>query len=129
MALSTHTGSTETWSSVVQWVQACSASHSCMDKVNIDWYPTRLVESMRNGKFRVIRSDSCSFQRGRGYITLSHRWGKDDFMKLTKDRLAQFQNGLPSAMLRKTFQDTLIVAQRIHGHSVRLDRLPVHCPG
>lgn len=123
MTLPSHTGSTETWSTVNQWVQVCSELHSCTAKVNRDWYPTRLIERMPDQRVRIIRSDSSSFQPGRRYITLSHRWGDDNFVKLTKDNLSEFENGFPTAKLRKTFQDALIVAQCMDIPYVWIDSL------
>lgn len=123
MALPSDTGSTETWSTINQWVQVCSELHSCTAKVNGDWYPTRLVQRISNERFRIIRSDSSLFQPGRGYITLSHRWGDNNFVKLTKHTLSELENGFPIAKLRKTFQDALIVAQRMNIPYVWIDSL------
>lgn len=81
------------------------------------------MERISNERFRIIRSDSSLCQPGRGYITLSHRWGDDNFVKLTKDNLAELENGFPIAELRKTFQDSLIVAQRMNIPYVWIDSL------
>lgn len=129
MTLPSDTGSTETWSTINQWVQICSGSHSCTAKVNGDWYPTRLVERISNERFRIIRSDSSLCQPGRGYITLSHRWGHNNFLKLTMDNLSELENGFPIAELRKTFQDALIVAQRMNIPYVWIDSLCIIQPG
>lgn len=123
MTLPSHTGSTETWSTVNQWFRICSELHSCTAKVNKDWYPTRLVERISNERFRIIRSDSSLCQPGRGYITLSHRWGNNNFVKLTRGNLSELENGFPIAELRKTFQDALIVAQRMNVPYVWIDSL------
>lgn len=125
MTLPSNTGSTETWSTIGQWLRVCSELHSCTAKVNRDcqWYPTRLVERMPDDRFRIIRSDSGLFQPGQGYITLSHRWGNEDFVKLTKDNLSEFEKGSQIDKLRKTFQDALIVAQRMDVPYVWIDSL------
>lgn len=123
MTLPSDTGSTETWSTVNQWFQVCSERHSCTAKVNGAWYPTRLVERISNERFRIIRSDSSLCQPGRGYITVSHRWGDNNFVKLTEDNRSQLENGFPIAELRKTFQDALIVAQRMNIPYVWIDSL------
>lgn len=125
MTLPSNTGSTETWSIVGDWLRVCSESHSCRAKFNGDceWYPTRLVERVSNGMFRVIRSDSRLLQPGRGYITLSHRWGDNNFVKLTKENLSEFEKGYPIDRLRKTFQDALTVATRMGIPYVWIDSL------
>lgn len=123
MTLASDTGSTETWSTINQWVQVCSESHSCTAEVNGDWYPTRLVERISNERFRIIQSNSSLCQPGRGYITVSHRWGDKNFLKLTEDNRSELENGFPIAELRKTFQDALIVARRMNIPYVWIDSL------
>lgn len=120
-----NTESIETWSAVEDWVQHCSKHHGCMAGVNANWYPTRLVERVSDMIFRVIRSDSSSFQAGqdRRYITLSHRWGDGDLLKLTTDNLSTLEQGLPAILLRKTFQDAHIVAQRMNITYIWIDSL------
>lgn len=96
-----------------------------MSRVSENWYPTRLVERLSDDTFRVIRSDSGTFQPGSGqrYITLSHRWGRSDFLKLTTNNLSTLEKGLPISVLRKTFQEALIIAQRMHIPYVWIDSL------
>ncbi|KAJ0120859.1 hypothetical protein J7T55_015594 [Diaporthe amygdali] len=84
---------------------------------------THQVERISSEKFRVIRSDSGLFSPGRGYITLSHRWGDRDFVKLTRDKLSDFEDGLPIRLLRKTFQEALVVAWRMNIPYVWIDSL------
>lgn len=73
--------------------------------------------------FRVVRSDSSSFKPGRGYITLSHRWGHGDFARLTTENSTALKNGQPITMLRKIFQEALVVAQRMNIPYVWIDSL------
>lgn len=122
-SLSSNTESLTTWAIVEEWVRECNEQHHCLDEVNTNWYPTRLVERLSDDTFRVIRSDSGLFKPGRGYITLSHRWGNDDFVKLTAESLAAFENGQPIKTLRKTFRDTLIITQRLNIPYVWIDSL------
>lgn len=96
-----------------------------MAGVNANWYPTRLVERISDTTFRVIRSDSSIFQpgTGRGYITLSHRWGDGNFLKLTTENISALEHGLPITLLRKTFRDALVIAQRMNNCYVWIDSL------
>lgn len=73
--------------------------------------------------FRVVRSDSSTFKPGRGYITLSHRWGLNNFNRLTTDNLAALEDGMPITTLRKTFQEALIIARRMNIPYVWIDSL------
>lgn len=93
-----------------------------MASVNKKWYPTRLVEWTSNDTFRIIRSDSIS-QPSQGYITLSHRWGSTDLIKLTTDNLSALERGLPVTILPKTFREALIAAQRLNIRHVWIDSL------
>lgn len=93
-----------------------------MAKVNKKWYPTRLVETTSNNTFRIIRSDSIS-QPSQGYITLSHRWGYTDLITLTTDNLSTLERGSPVTILPKTFQEVLVVAQRLNIRYVWIDSL------
>lgn len=123
--LPSNTGSIETWLTIDEWIQQCSKHHRCMAGVNASWYPTRLVERTSDTTFKVVRSDSSSFQasQDRRYITLSHRWGDGDLLKLTTDNLSVLERGLPVTLLRQTFQDTLIVAQRMNVSYIWIDSL------
>lgn len=121
-SLPANTGSLETWSVAEEWIQQCSTQHQCL--ANTDgWYPTRLVERVPGDRFRVVRSDSASFCRGKRYITLSHKWGNGDFLRLCTNNVFDLEKGLPINRLRKTFQDTLTVAQRLDIPYVWIDSL------
>lgn len=121
--LAPNTCSVQTSTTVQKWIQECSEHHRCLSQANPEWYPTRLLERLSHETFRVIHSDSSLFQHGHGYITLSHRWGDSNFVKLTKANLLSFENGLPIKNLRKIFQDTLVFAQSINIRYVWIDSL------
>lgn len=121
-SLPPNTGSLETWSVVEEWIQNCSTQHQCLGRRDI-WYPTRLVERVPGDRFRVVRSDSASFCRGKRYITLSHKWGKSNFLRLDTTNVFDLEKGLPINRLRKPFQDTLTVAERLDILYVWVDSL------
>lgn len=121
-SLPPNTGSLETWSVVEEWIQNCSTQHQCLAPTD-GWYPTRLVERLPGDRFRVVRSDSASFCRGKRYITLSHKWGDGNFLRLCTTNLFDLEKGLPINILRKTFQDTLTVAERLDIPYVWIDSL------
>lgn len=117
-----NTGSLETWSVVEEWIRNCSTQHQCLARSN-GWYPTRLVERVPGDRFRVVRSDSASFRRGKRYITLSHKWGNGNFLRLCTTNLFDLEKGLPIKKLRKTFQDILTIAERLDIPYVWIDSL------
>lgn len=57
------------------------------------------------------------------YVALTHRWGSDKSWKLTKDSLHAFQNGLAFSDLPKTYQDAMVVAQRLGYRYIWIDAL------
>lgn len=121
--LPSNTGSKETWTTVEGWLRECSEQHHCLTTINKNWYPTRLVEVLSDTIFRVIRSDSDSFKPERGYLTLSHRWGNGDFTKLTTENLSALESGQPITILRKIFQEALVVARRMNIPYIWIDSL------
>lgn len=120
-SLPCNTGSTQSWATVAQWLQECNLHHRCLAHIDKCWYPTRLVERTSEKTFRVIRSEFAT--PGRGYITLSHQWGDKAFLKLTQDQLPAFERGLPITELRKTFQEALLVAERMSVPYLWIDSL------
>ncbi|KAG6357544.1 hypothetical protein INS49_013421 [Diaporthe citri] len=121
--LPSNTHSKETWTTVEGWLRECSEKHHCLANTNQNWYPTRLVEVLSDDMFRIVRSDSSSFERGRGYVTLSHRWGNGDFARLTTENLSALEKGQPVAMLRLIFREALVVAQRMNIPYIWIDSL------
>lgn len=122
-SLSSNTESLTTWAIAKEWVRECSEQHTCLAEVDTKWYPTRLVERLSSETFRVVRSDSGLFKPGRSYVTLSYRWGNDDFLKLTAENLSAFENGQPITALRKTFRDAMIVAEHLGTPYIWIDSL------
>ncbi|KAG6363281.1 hypothetical protein INS49_008378 [Diaporthe citri] len=110
-----NTESMATWSTIEGRLQECSGQHHCSDKHKggQQWYATRLIQLVTPDSFRVIRSDSEIFQKGKGYLALSHRCGDSEFLQLTTDNVPGFERGLPTMSLRRTFQDALTIAQRL----------------
>ncbi|KAK7699299.1 hypothetical protein SLS64_011757 [Diaporthe eres] len=121
--LPSNTHSKETWTTVEGWLRECSEQHHCLANTNKTWFPTRLVEVLSDDMFRIVRSDSSSFDRGRGYVTLSHRWGNGDFARLTTENLSALEKGQPVSMLRLIFREALVVAQRMNIPYIWIDSL------
>lgn len=121
--LPSNTDSKETWATVEGWLQECFEQHHCLANTNGNWYPTRLVEALSDDMFRIVRSDSSSFKPGRGYVTLSHRWGNGDFARLTTENYSALEKGQPVTMLRKIFREALVVARRMNIPYIWIDSL------
>ena len=96
-----------------QWLSSCTTEHKkCNVLQNLQqWSPTRLI------KVRGVRSGAniVSLVEGTGkplhlrYVTLSHCWGSQPFLKLTQSNIAQLKKSISISELPKTFQDAVMV--------------------
>lgn len=57
------------------------------------------------------------------YATLSHCWGKLDFLKLTTENLDSFKTSIPYNFLTKTFQDAINVCRELGLQYLWIDSL------
>lgn len=71
--------------------------------------------------FRLV-SDS-DIDVNENYVTLSHCWGTAPFLRLTRDELRRFQDGIPIDSLPQTFQDVIIIAWRLRIRYIWIDAL------
>lgn len=56
-------------------------------------------------------------------LTLSHCWGTEDFLKLTTDNMATFQDAIPVHELRQVFQDAINVTRSMGQTYLWIDSL------
>lgn len=88
------------------------------------YYPTRLVEILVPGKGEDLRLCLTREEVPTGpYMTLSHRWGAASFLKLTLSKLPDLVKGFSIAELPQTFQDAIVVAQRLGCQYLWIDSL------
>ncbi|KAN0102949.1 Heterokaryon incompatibility protein (HET) domain containing protein [Hyaloscypha variabilis] len=87
------------------------------------WWPTRLlqIQEQDSSGLRLIETTE-SAPKG-PYLTLSHRWGKAQFKKLTAKTLDDLKAGISVAILPKTFQDAISVARRLQVRYLWIDSL------
>ncbi|KAK0705706.1 heterokaryon incompatibility protein-domain-containing protein [Lasiosphaeris hirsuta] len=129
---SPRTDSAETFSLIRSWIQDCIANHQpCIARrTDRTWSPTRLLDigdpliggTVAPATCRLIGGTEAS-ATGNGYITLSHRWGASDIIKLTAEKLGQFRTGIPVASLPTTFGDCIYAARQLHTRYIWIDSL------
>lgn len=103
-----------------KWLRTCSDSHeSCCGKSQLR-RPTRLVSIGDDVVKLVLTTDWETLPR---YATLSYCWGRDDFLKLTSDKLDSFLNAIPYEDLPKTFKDAIYIARRLGLNYLWIDAL------
>lgn len=98
-----------------RWLEGCMTTHSqcCLPTVPAHpvWSPTRLLQiSASDGSISNIRLvPNPNLLGSKGYLTLSHRWGGADVVKLTKDTLDPFLMDIPLERLPRNFFDAVLV--------------------
>ncbi|KAF8858756.1 HET-domain-containing protein [Acephala macrosclerotiorum] len=82
--------------------------------------PTRLLEIFSGG----VRLRST---RERGihphYVTLSHCWGTIPFFTLKQSNISSLHQSIPVRSLCKTFQDAIMITQRLGFSFIWIDSL------
>lgn len=122
------TSSFQSWVLAFMWYRVCLSSHeSCNRKLREQpdvkqWYPTRLIKISRwSNKLRLIFTKDE--QPDEPYLTLSHCWGKSNFIQLTQSTKSDFLKDIPYSKLPKTFQDAISVARFLGVYYIWIDSL------
>jgi Heterokaryon incompatibility protein (HET) len=87
------------------------------------WIPSRLISVGSAGEeyLRICTRDDVP--AGRGYMTLSHCWGKLNILKLTVENLSQLLKSIPFTELPKTFQDAISITRALGIQYLWIDSL------
>jgi len=116
------TASGKSWALVLRWMHDCLRNHPrCNDWSTSEWWPTRLLDIESQSDARLIET-SETLPSG-PYLTLNHRWGTAEFVKLTTENLANMKAGIPYQSFPKTFRDAVIVAKRFKIRYIWIDSL------
>jgi hypothetical protein len=103
-----YTGSDEAFGWLHKWLEDCNEHHDCSLK-EAPPLPTRIL---------AIKEDRVVVEKGAGrhafYTTLSHRWGSENPLMLTKKNAPDlFSNGIPLSLLPHTFRDAVDITTRL----------------
>jgi hypothetical protein len=111
------TSSTESLRVARDWLRNCLEHHpGCKQSDSgVSWYPTRLLYLGETGNDDTnVRLIHTAQEIPAGpYMTLSHRWGSTDTLKLTRATMPIFCNTLVLEDLPKTFRDAIIVTKAL----------------
>lgn len=121
-----HTASEACLALAQDWLVRCLKNHvRCNARHQLKPYcPTRLVEILPFGSDKDIRIIQTNRTVPDGpYLTLSHRWGTAEFLRLEQRRLAKFEKGLDIAELPRTFRDAIVVTRRLGCKFLWIDSL------
>ena len=89
-----------------------------------NYCPTRLIEVRANSSdcgLRLYLTSNGSIKES--YMTLSHCWGKSQFLRLTTSTLNRLQKGFALAELPPTFQDAIMVTRALGMNFLWIDAL------
>jgi hypothetical protein len=111
------------------WLEGCMATHGqcCLPTMPAqrNWSPTRLLQISASdsgiSSIRLVRSPDLL--GAKGYLTLSHRWGGADVLKLTKDTFDPFLMKVPLEKLPKNFLDAVLVTVHLGFEFLWIDSL------
>ncbi|KAK5624914.1 hypothetical protein RRF57_000630 [Xylaria bambusicola] len=97
----------------------CLEKHSrCSRSFLGGWKPSRLLD-VSDDKIKLIPGAVLEAQEP--YITLSHCWGKDQFLTLTPDSLPRFLAGVHISEFPLTFQETIVTVRRLRVRYLWID--------
>ncbi|KAI0546407.1 heterokaryon incompatibility protein-domain-containing protein [Xylaria curta] len=102
-------------------LQTClSTHHDCREDTESGWLPTRLVDIK---KMALKRSADIPLRGDRRYIALSHHWGTEPFLMLTRQNLTSLQKKIPYKDLRRTFRNAIDAAKDLRIRYLWIDSL------
>lgn len=109
----------------LSWIKGCIDNHrACKQILNTDFLPTRLIDvgtlEDKQIYLRVPTEDHINAHR---YVTLSHRWGSADFLRLMEGNVHSFRAGIAIMKLSKTFQDAIQVTRWLGVRYLWIDAL------
>ncbi|KAF1955087.1 HET-domain-containing protein, partial [Byssothecium circinans] len=109
-------------------VHRCINEHTkCNSTISSDpWYPSRLLRLDQHPEgttlcVRLVETKEAEISGP--YLSLSHRWGTADFIKLLSDNLASMKIDVPFSTLSPTFQDAVWIALEFDCHYLWVDSL------
>jgi hypothetical protein len=121
---------------VSRWLETCQKTHThgCIIagigalpgnalETECVGFPTRILDvgESHASEIRLIDSESMKGQ----YVTLSHRWPVDPALhfKTTSSTIGERKNGIPIAIMPKTFQDAVTVVRKLGLRYLWIDSL------
>lgn len=101
------------------WVSDCSWKHPRCKKTSSEVLPDRVVFVGSGSDPRLVEPRGA---RGR-YIALSHRWGGQLPMRLTKDTFDEFKCSIPFSKFPKSFQDAIRICRALAIEYIWIDSI------
>ena len=110
------------FNAVSDWMNECQLRHEKCKQNRTNLYPSRLLYLGKAGN--DIKLVITAMQRPRSpYLTLSHRWGSEEYTKLQSSTIDELLRRINLSMLSLTFQDAVEVTRRLGFHYLWIDSL------
>lgn len=126
--ISPNTRDPECMSLARAWLRECKENHTCQTACRSTIqgiYPTRLLQirRSRNGSMKIRLQYPRVLPGEVEYLTLSHMWGKQKFLKLTTQNHDDLLDSIPLGSLSQTFRDALTVTAELGFQYLWIDSL------
>jgi hypothetical protein len=107
-----------------EWLSTCRNEHElCSVKRGLE-LPTRLVKVERSGQTLFAQlCESLSLPSDTEYVTLSHCWGKSQFLTLLEENFQQMKVSIPITSIPQVFQDAMLVTIELGFQYIWIDSL------
>ncbi|EGO55937.1 hypothetical protein NEUTE1DRAFT_46085, partial [Neurospora tetrasperma FGSC 2508] len=128
LTTSLNTGSEASLDQALRWVENCLSNHPLCNKVvnenSQGKYPARFLDvGCRSSRtVKLTETTGMDFQKQR-YMTLSHCWGDSVPARLLLDNYASRLKGFALDELPRTFQDAILLTQRLNVQFLWIDSL------
>lgn len=93
------------------WLGECNTKHKCLPSFQAQWYPTRLLD-ISTDDVRLVVADR-ELGLGGPYATLSHCWGKRQFLVLTSENMPEFLRGISVHRLPRSFREVIETVRKL----------------
>jgi hypothetical protein len=112
------TSSYDTIPLIQKWLDTCNSEHPKCLIPAVSVLPTRVLE-VSNRRLRLVEPEGEIAP----YLTLSHCWGKETIIQLTRATLKDMKKNIPWTSLTKTFQDAIMVTWKLGFRYLWIDGL------
>jgi hypothetical protein len=110
---------------IKSWLSDCSTQHTmCRHRRSASYRPPRLIEINKDCNKLVTSRDLDTIGSDTRYATLSHCWGTNPtFLILTEQNSQRLHDQIHLHELPKTFQDAILLCQRLDLRHIWIDCL------
>jgi hypothetical protein len=111
----------------MSWFNKCLTTHvRCnVNRNHPVWYPTRLLDlGIAGASYHSVRLMHSAEEAMSGpYVTLSHCWGRSQFIQLNRSTSSVLRSGIPVDDLPKTFRDAVVITRRLGIRYIWIDSM------